>query len=145
MATRCSTWDLSKQPNDQLFNLRAMVIWTIHDYPWYGLLSGCAYQGYRACPLCGPDITSRYSKPLLKCVYCRFRRWLPKDNKVEYKSRPLMPTIEEILSRAAATTTWVDSGFAHGAQGDPSKDHGVKRRSILYYLPYFGVSILLLL
>jgi hypothetical protein len=48
-----------------------------------------------------------------------------------------MPTIEEILSQAA-TTTWIDSGFAHGAQGNPSKDHGVKRRSILYDLPYFG-------
>jgi hypothetical protein len=56
-----------------------------------------------------------------------------------------MPTIEEILSRAAATTTWIDGGFAHGAQGNPSKDHGVKRRSIFYDLPYFGVSILLLL
>jgi hypothetical protein len=58
------TWDLSKQPNDQFFNLRAMFIWTIHDYPGYGLLSGCAYQGYKACPLCGPNITSRYFKPL---------------------------------------------------------------------------------
>ncbi len=57
-------WDLSKQPNDQLFNLWAMVIWTIHDYLRYGLLSGCAYQGYKACPLCAPNITSRYSKPL---------------------------------------------------------------------------------
>ncbi len=136
-----------------------MVIWTIHDYPRYGLLSGCAYQGYKACPLCGPNITSGYSKPLLKCVYCGFRRWLPQDhpyqhprnkkhfdNKVEYKSCPLMPTTKEILSRAATTTTtWIDSGFAHGAHGDPSKDHGVKRRSILYDLPYFGVSILLLL
>jgi hypothetical protein len=56
-----------------------------------------------------------------------------------------MPTTQEILSRAMATTTWIDSGFAHGAQGDPLKDHGVKRRSILYDLPYFGVSILLLL
>jgi hypothetical protein len=56
-----------------------------------------------------------------------------------------MPTIEEILSRATTTTTWIDSGFAHGAQGDPSKDHGVKRRSIFYDLPYFRVSILLLL
>jgi hypothetical protein len=64
------TWDLSKQPNDQFFNLRAMFIWTIHDYPGYGLLSGCAYQGYKACPLCGPNITSRYFKPLKKCVYC---------------------------------------------------------------------------
>jgi hypothetical protein len=62
---------------------------------------------------------------------------------VEYKSFPLMPKIEEILSQAAATTTWFDSGFAHGAQGDPSKDHGVKKRSILYDLFYFGVNILL--
>jgi DNA-directed RNA polymerase subunit RPC12/RpoP len=151
-------WDISKQPNDQLFNLRAMVIWTIHDYQGHGLLSGCAYQGYKACPLCGLDITSRYSKPLLKCVYCGSRRWLLEDhpyrhprnkkhfdNKVEYKSGPLMSTIEEILSQVVATTTWINSGFAHGAQGDPSKDHGVKRRSILYDLPYFGVSILLLL
>jgi hypothetical protein len=67
------------------------------------------------------------------------------DNKVEYKSCPLMPTTKEILSWVRTTTTWIDSGFAHGAQGDPSKDHGVKRRSILYDLPYFGVSILLLL
>jgi hypothetical protein len=52
-----------------------------------------------------------------------------------------MPTTEEILSWATATTTWIDSGFAHGAQGDPLKDHGVKRRSILYDLPYFEVSI----
>jgi hypothetical protein len=56
-----------------------------------------------------------------------------------------MPTTEEILSRTTATTTWIDNGFAHGAQGDPSRDHGVKRRSILYDLPYFEVSILLLL
>jgi hypothetical protein len=56
-----------------------------------------------------------------------------------------MPTTKEILSHVAATTAWIDSRFAHGAQGNPSKDHGVKRRSILYDLPYFGVSILLLL
>ncbi len=67
------------------------------------------------------------------------------DNKVEYKLHPLMPTTEEILSHATRTSTWIDNGFAHGAQGDPSKDHGVKRRSILYDLPYFGVRILLLL
>jgi hypothetical protein len=55
-----------------------------------------------------------------------------------------MPTTEKILSRVVATT-WIDGGFAHGAQGDPSKDHGVKIRSILYDLHYFGTSMLLLL
>jgi hypothetical protein len=38
-----------------------------------------------------------------------------------------MPTTKEILSWAMTTTTWIDSGFAHGAQGNPSKDRGVKR------------------
>jgi hypothetical protein len=56
-----------------------------------------------------------------------------------------MPITEEILSRDVVITTWIDSGFAHGAQGDPLKDHGVKRRSIIYDLPYFGVNILLFL
>jgi hypothetical protein len=56
-----------------------------------------------------------------------------------------MPTTKEILSRAVATIAWIDSGFAHGTQGNPPKDHGAKRRSILYDLPYFGVSILFLL
>ncbi len=65
------------------------------------------------------------------------------DNKVDYKSCPLLPTTKEILSWAVETTTWIDSGFTHGAQGDPSEDHGVKKRSIFYDLPYFGVRILL--
>ncbi len=54
-----------------------------------------------------------------------------------------MPTIEETLACAAEITTWLDVGFKHGAQGNPSKEHGVKRRLILYNLPYFTVSIVL--
>jgi hypothetical protein len=51
--------------------------------------------------------------------------------------------IEETLARVTETTMWLDDGFKHGTQGDPSKEHGVKRRSILYDFPYFVVSIVL--
>jgi hypothetical protein len=62
---------------------------------------------------------------------------------VEHGQRPSMPTIEQTLACAAEITMWLDVGFKHGAQGNPSKEHGVKRRLILYNLPYFTVSIVL--
>jgi hypothetical protein len=32
--------DLAKLEEQQFFNLDAMIMWTINDFPWYGLLSG---------------------------------------------------------------------------------------------------------
>jgi hypothetical protein len=40
------------------FLMRAMLMWTIHDFPRYGLVSGCQHQGYKACPPCGSGTTS---------------------------------------------------------------------------------------
>ncbi len=75
-------------------------------------------------------------------MYCGSHRWLLEahpyqhlrnkkyfDNKVELKLRPPIPKTDDIL-----TTTWREVGHAHGAQGDPSKNHGVKQRSVLYNL-----------
>ncbi len=145
-------WDFSIGPNDWLFNLQTMVLWTISDFSRYGMFLKCTLQGYKACPLCGLNITSRYSKPLRKCAYCGSRRWLPEDhpyqqaqnkkhfdNNVEHKLQPLMPTTKEILA-LVVQTTWLEAGHAHGAQGDPLKNHGVKWRLVFYNLTYFGVT-----
>ena len=35
------------------FTLKAILIWTINDFPGYGNLSGCVNKDYRACPVCG--------------------------------------------------------------------------------------------
>ncbi|XP_074327086.1 uncharacterized protein LOC141665028 [Apium graveolens] len=35
------------------FTLKAILMWTINDFPGYGNLSGCVNKGYRACPVCG--------------------------------------------------------------------------------------------
>ncbi|CAL9002533.1 unnamed protein product [Prunus brigantina] len=35
------------------FTLRAILLWTINDFPTYGNLSGCTTKGYYACPICG--------------------------------------------------------------------------------------------
>lgn len=44
-----STYDISKKQN---FNLRATLMWTISDFPAYGMLSGWATAGKKACPYC---------------------------------------------------------------------------------------------
>nr|GEZ42556.1 hypothetical protein [Tanacetum cinerariifolium] len=40
------------------FNMRAMVLWTINDFPARSSLSGWSGQGYKACPTCNKDTPS---------------------------------------------------------------------------------------
>nr|GEX81271.1 hypothetical protein [Tanacetum cinerariifolium] len=42
----------------QKFNMRAMVLWTINDFPARSSLCGWSGQGYKACPTCNEDTTS---------------------------------------------------------------------------------------
>jgi hypothetical protein len=51
------------------FTMRAVLMWTIHDFPTYGIVFGCQHQGYRACPPCGTDIVSRWSNELGKPIF----------------------------------------------------------------------------
>nr|GEX31285.1 hypothetical protein [Tanacetum cinerariifolium] len=44
----------------QKFNMRAMVLWTINDFPARSRLSGWSGQGYRACPTCNEDTPYGY-------------------------------------------------------------------------------------
>ncbi|CAM8943746.1 unnamed protein product [Rhodiola kirilowii] len=53
------TFDASMQ---EYFNMRAMLMCTINDFPAYGNLSGYSIKGYKACPICGEATHSRYLK-----------------------------------------------------------------------------------
>ncbi|XP_074374163.1 uncharacterized protein LOC141714548 [Apium graveolens] len=37
------------------FTLKAILLWTINDFPVYGNLSGCVNKGYMCCPVCADD------------------------------------------------------------------------------------------
>ena len=52
-------YNVSSAPGIGKFTLKAMPMWTIHDYPAYGLISGCATKGYQGC-VCGLSVDSRY-------------------------------------------------------------------------------------
>ena len=57
------------------FDLRAAVLWCIHDYPALGTLSGRTTKGYYACIHCDKDPLSRAIRN--KICYIGHRRYLP--------------------------------------------------------------------
>ncbi len=146
-------YDVLKEVGSRTFKLRALLLWTIHDFPGYGTVAGVAHQGYAACPVCGPDFKGEHSVELGKQTYTDTRRWLAHDDpwrspemkdhfngRMELRGKPNVVTAGEQLQRAIEYQTWLDEGNREGATGDPSKTHGVKRRSILHNLPYWKVN-----
>ncbi|GJW18749.1 hypothetical protein Tco_0026185 [Tanacetum coccineum] len=61
------------------FNMRAMVLWTINDFPARSSLFGWSGQGYKACPTCNEDTSSM--RVLGKTTYVGHRRFLKKPHK----------------------------------------------------------------
>nr|GEY31611.1 hypothetical protein [Tanacetum cinerariifolium] len=63
----------------QKFNMRAMVLWTINDFPARSSLSGWSGKGYKACPTWNKD--TPYVRVLSKTTYVSHRRFLKKPHK----------------------------------------------------------------
>ena len=130
------------------FNMRAVLMWTLHDFPAYGLLSGLTTKGFKACPVCGPHTISRRSKMLRKNVYCScHRRYLPVDHYFrdahaafdgvachETEEAPL--TGNQTIWCGRQLEAYLDGGGTEKDAEFPGKEHGVKRVSALYQLPY---------
>ncbi|KAG7556924.1 hypothetical protein ISN44_As11g029270 [Arabidopsis suecica] len=62
------------------FTLRAMLLWSITDYPALGTLAGCKMKGKQACNVCGKDTPHRWLKFSRKHVYMGNRRRLRPDH-----------------------------------------------------------------
>jgi hypothetical protein len=49
-----------KEVGSRAFKLRAILLWTIHNFPGYGTVVGVAHQGYAACPVCRPHFKGEH-------------------------------------------------------------------------------------
>jgi hypothetical protein len=149
-------YDIAKDVGSRSFTLRAMLLWTIHDFPGYGTIGRFAHQGYAACPWYGPDLGAEHSVELGKQTYGGTRRWLPEQHayrgvhmqghfngEAESRAKPRAVLVQEQLQQVAAYEAWRAAGNREGGTGDPSKLNGCKRTSILFTLPYWKVSLTL--
>ncbi|XP_062080241.1 uncharacterized protein LOC133784996 [Humulus lupulus] len=91
----------------EYFTMRAAILWTIHDFPAYGTISGYSTQGYKACPVCEDDTSSfrirgktcfmghrRYL-----CLNHQWRNDMEYDGTIERCSPPSILIGDEILDK----------------------------------------------
>lgn len=136
------------------FTLQAMLIWTMNDFPVYRLLSGQQVHRYKGCPLCGPKTCAEHAQLLNKMIFLGARRYLAADqrfrrakawfdNHQEWHIAPERPTGDEVLQWGTTRTDFLEVGGVENSSADPVKLHGVKRRSVLFDLPYWKLLSLL--
>jgi hypothetical protein len=114
-----STYDACKEVGYCEFTLRGMLIWTIHNYPDYGIVGGFSHQGYAGCPYCRSDLGAEHSLDLGKQTYRGTRRWLPQNHayqssamvdhfngQVENRNRSNIVSVEDQLTHAAEYEAW---------------------------------------
>lgn len=133
------------------FNMRAILMSTMHDLLAYGIVALCATKGYQRCPCCRPNTTTWKTRVLHKNVYCsQHRKWLPMDHPychdtssfkgIQEEGEALRRmTIDEIYNAAATRMIWLASGSLP-QRNDPTKTSRVKRLSILFQLEYWTVN-----
>jgi hypothetical protein len=144
------TVDAAAYARSRTFNMKAMLIMSIHDLEAYSMINGCMVKGKHGCPICGPNCMSRYSFTLGKNVYnAQYRRWLPFghpyrqnavafDGSLEERPPPRKVTAADTMRWAEERQRWLRDGGAP-ARDDPALRTGVKRLPILFRLPYWKV------
>lgn len=146
--------DASAESVNRKFTLKAILMWCIHDFPAYGLVSGQVTKGYRGCTECGPSVTTRRSAALTKNVYLGHRRFLNRthpyrrlqrafDGSQESRPPPRQLTGRDIVRYAMRRENWLADSPRNrpGGLNDPVHETGVKRLSALFALPYWQVSV----
>jgi hypothetical protein len=67
---------MSKPKGEKRFTLRAMLIWTVTDFPALGLFSGQQVHVYKGCPFCGLETCTEHAVLLKKMIFLGGRRYL---------------------------------------------------------------------
>ncbi|XP_050104669.1 uncharacterized protein LOC126584276 [Malus sylvestris] len=142
--------------SNQNFTMKAAVLWTISDFPAYGMLSGWSTHGYKACPHCMHDKKSIYLPASRKICYLGHQRFLPAD----HRFRRQTTTFNGRREHRSAPRQWTglqcleELCTLRFTFGKPKKDTSVgqrrkqtesstsnksqwKKKSIFYELPYW--------
>ena len=145
--------DVARYKQSSNFVLKAMVIWTIGDFPAYGMLAGCTTNGFVGCPVCGEGFRSRRSKVLHKNIFCNCARCflVEEDHHLrsnvvnfgDYEPRvaPTPVTGQLALANGMDRIRWLRQGGGP-RHSDPVRRHGMKRVLALFRLPYWQVRLL---
>jgi hypothetical protein len=120
-------FDITEEEGLRNFTLRAMLIWTIHDFPSYDTIGGFAHHGFAGCPWCGEAPGTEHSIELGKQTYGGCYRWLPMDHilrsdgakehfnsQIENREMPSRVSVEDQVRYGEEYATWKAAGNRDG-------------------------------
>ena len=126
------------------FNLRALLFYTINDFPTYGNLSGYSVKGHHACLICEENTSYHKLKYGRKTCYIGRRKFLKRNHPYcrlkkafngcqEYRTTPPPLTGDKVYNRMS---------YVEVIYGKNVKHSGVKsiwkKKSIFFELPYWS-------
>ncbi|XP_008233167.1 PREDICTED: uncharacterized protein LOC103332221 [Prunus mume] len=126
------------------FTLRAILFWTINDFPAYGNLSGCTMKGYYACPICGDKTYTKRLEHGNKMAFTGHRRFLSRyhpyrklteefNGKEELDPTPMPLTREQVWKEVESIN--YEWGEITGKRKDVGYTNCYKKISIFFNLP----------
>ncbi|KAL8156659.1 hypothetical protein AgCh_001665 [Apium graveolens] len=140
-------WDQGEKMYDTYsqiyFNLRAMILCTISDFPGYGNLSGYTIKRAKACPICEDATIDLRLKNCKKNVYMGHHTFLPLTHPYRKRKNDFDGTIETRVAHFPLTGKEV---FERVKDIDvvlrkrykkPTPNSIWKKRSIFWDLPYW--------
>ena len=147
------TYDVYRKEN---FQLRAALMWTISDFPAYGMLSSWSTHGNLSCPYCMEHNKAFRLKNGGKTTffYCH-RRFLPMNHPYRFQSDKFLkgvierlpplprPSGLEMLNEVSKYTEGHNGGSSYN---DKIPGFGVKhnwvKKSIFWELPYWHTNLI---
>ncbi|XP_038975417.1 uncharacterized protein LOC120106535 [Phoenix dactylifera] len=148
-----TTYDISRKEN---FQMKAALLWTINDFPAYGMLLGWSTHGKLACPYCMENSKTFTLQHGGKTSFfdCH-RQFLPMDHAYRYQvdgffngrieTDPPPPRLsgEELKNRVSALPN-ITFGLKAPKHTIPGfgKEHNWVKRSIFWELPYWHTLLI---
>ena len=146
------TYDVSMKQN---FQLKAALMWTINDFPAYGMLSGWGTAGENACPYCMKRTKSFWLKHSRKhswfdChrqflpinhPFRRNKKFFRKDRKMENDAPPSRLSGEAIWEQVKRLPT-ILNGTDVQLKKLKGKREGWWKQSIFWELPYWKTLLI---
>ncbi len=136
------------------FNLKAICMWSKHNFLAYKLFAGRVTKGHMECPPC--DLTTKVgsSRKLKRMLYCGSHMYLPRSHpywkahttfnvEIKLKATHVWVSTKDVTNLATYQETWLQGPRNRGSgKFDPIHKHGVKRLSTMFQLPYWKVIFL---
>ncbi|XP_074377706.1 uncharacterized protein LOC141719227 [Apium graveolens] len=126
------------------FTLKAVLMWTINDFPGYANLSDCVNKGYKSCPICGDDTVAKYLSHSKKMCYQGHHRYLAdhhpyRRQKLAFNGEQELWRPRPPLSGEEVLTQQERIKFSYVKEVKKSKmvDCPWKRKSIFFELEYW--------